>query len=152
MKTLVIDAEEAIKQSICGIFADTGACDGANDGNMGLELIKQAFEISQPYALIILDIVLPEIDGHTIIKQIRQWEIDRGIDTLNEAKILVVSRRRDEPTILRAFRNGATGWISKPVAMEEIVHKLNNLKCTYTEDLAKMGPMTHPPLRTRSSA
>ena len=147
MKTLVIDAEEAIKQSICGIFVENGVCDGAGDGLMGLELLKQAFSINQPYRVVVLDIVLPKVDGHTIIKKIRQWELEKGIDPLNEATILVVSRRRDEPTILKAFRNGATGWISKPVAIEEIVNKLNNLNCGLSKDLADLGSMEHPPLK-----
>ena len=129
MKTLVIDAEEALKESICNIFATKGACDSANDGNMGLELIKQAFNLNSPYELIILDIVLPEVDGHTIIKKIRAWELAGNIDPLMEAKIVVMSRRRDEPTILQAFRNGATGWINKPASAEDVMLKLNNLNC-----------------------
>ena len=145
MKTLVIDAEEAIKQSICGVFANNGTCDGATDGQMGLDLLKQAFKLKQPYTLVILDIVLPEVDGHTIIKRIREWELEQGVDPLNESKILVVSRRRDEPTILKAFRNGATGWISKPVAVEEIIHKLNNLRCV-SKDLEDLGSIPYPPI------
>ena len=145
MKTLVIDAEEAIREGLAGIFGNNGVCDTAENGQIGLDLVQKSFELNMPYALVMLDIVLPEIDGGTIIKRIRANELKYGVDTLNEARILVVSHRKDEPTILNAFRNGASGWISKPVDMEHILNKIKNLTSGH---LADLGSIHHPPVLT----
>ena len=127
MRTLIIDDEQPLRSALYKVFSSLGVCDQAEDGAQGLMLIKMALE-KEPYDLIVLDIVLPELSGQRIIKKLRELEAKAGIDPLKEAKVVVVSGRQDEPTLLQAFRNGATGWVNKPINPAKLLNNLKNLK------------------------
>jgi len=127
MKTLVIDTDRAIMDAVSAIFCKKGGCDWAEDGEKGLDMIKSAFKQGQPYDLIVLEIVLPEVSGYTIIKEVRNLELNMNISPIDEVKIIVLTYRSDEPTLLQAFRNGATGWVSKPIDPTALEAKINKL-------------------------
>lgn len=118
MKTLIIDDTCA---PLAVTFEKWGLCDVATTGMEGLSYIINSYKIKCLYSLIILDIVLPELSGFDIIKQIRSLEVQYNIKPIEEAKIVVVTSRTDEPSILEAFRNGATGWINKPIEVNKLI-------------------------------
>lgn len=124
IKTLIIDDE--IQGYTC-IKSMLGVCDIVESGLIGVEYAETALKIKSYYNLILLDVVIPDLDGIEVIRKIRDLEKSYNIKSSSEAKIVVVSSRRDEPTILEAFRNGATGWIDKPVATDLFLTKLKNL-------------------------
>lgn len=124
IKTLIIDDE--IQGYTC-IKSMLGVCDIVESGLIGVEYAETALKIKSYYNLILLDVVIPDLDGIEVIRKIRDLEKSYNIKSSSEAKIVVVSSRRDEPTILEAFRNGATGWIDKPVATDLFLIKLKNL-------------------------
>lgn len=124
LKTLIIDDE--IQGYAC-IKSMLGVCDIVESGLIGVEYAETALKIKSYYNLILLDVVIPDLDGIEVIRKIRDLEKSYNIKSSSEAKIVVVSSRRDEPTILEAFRNGATGWIDKPVATDLFLIKLKNL-------------------------
>jgi two-component system, chemotaxis family, chemotaxis protein CheY len=124
IKTLIIDDE--IQEYTC-IKSMLGVCDIVESGLIGVEYAETALKIKSYYNLILLDVVIPDLDGIEVIRKIRDLEKSYNIKSSSEAKIVVVSSRRDEPTILEAFRNGATGWIDKPVATDLFLIKLKNL-------------------------
>lgn len=124
LKTLIIDDE--IQGYTC-IKSMLGVCDIVESGLIGVEYAETALKIKSYYNLILLDVVIPDLDGIEVIRKIRDLEKSYNIKSSSEAKIVVVSSRRDEPTILEAFRNGATGWIDKPVATDLFLIKLKNL-------------------------
>jgi two-component system, chemotaxis family, chemotaxis protein CheY len=124
IKTLIIDDE--IQGYTC-IKSMLGVCDIVESGLIGVEYAETALKIKSYYNLILLDVVIPDLDGIEVIRKIRDLEKSYNIKSSSEAKVVVVSSRRDEPTILEAFRNGATGGIDKPVATDLFLIKLKNL-------------------------
>ena len=82
----------------------------ANDGQLGLE---KALE--EDYNLIILDLMLPGIDGFEICKKIREEK---------NTPILVVSAKKDDIDKIRGFGLGADDYITKPFSPSELVARV----------------------------
>jgi two-component system, OmpR family, response regulator len=80
----------------------------------GLEGLSKA--LSEPYDLILLDLLLPRVDGLTVLRELTQ--------RLPEMPVVVVSARSDLATKLRGFKLGACDYVAKPFAMDELVARM----------------------------
>jgi two-component system, OmpR family, response regulator len=81
------------------------------NGNLALEGFS-----SGSYDLCILDIMMPEIDGLTLAKEIR----------LNhpEMPIIFLTAKNQKEDIIEGFKSGADDYISKPFSMEELLYRI----------------------------
>lgn len=68
--------------------------------------------------LLVLDLGLPDIDGQTVIRRVREWS---GVP------ILVLSVRDDEAGKVEALENGANDYVTKPFGIAELVARLRVL-------------------------
>jgi DNA-binding response OmpR family regulator len=87
---------------------DTFLC--AN-GSLALE----AFSSGQ-YSLCILDIMMPEMDGLTLAKEIRL--------TNQDIPIIFLTARNQKEDVLEGFKSGADDYITKPFSMEELLYRI----------------------------
>ena len=69
------------------------------------------------YDLIILDIMLPKLNGIEILKRIREEKID--------AKIIMLTAKSELDDKLLGFSNGANDYLTKPFHMDELVARIN---------------------------
>lgn len=76
----------------------------------------QCFE-QQPFDLCILDVMMPQCDGFTLARQIRQ--VDANIP------VLFLSARADKDDRLQGLRLGADDYLTKPFSIEELILKIN---------------------------
>jgi CheY-like chemotaxis protein len=83
----------------------------------GLEGVKLA--ISSTFDLIIMDLMMPAASGDSAVRFMR------GTPGLENVPILVVSAHHDIARI--AQQTGATAWISKPVRIDELCKKIDDL-------------------------
>ena len=96
--------------------------DLARDGKQALEKFNQ-----DTYHFVILDVMMPEIDGFTVAKEIRQ--IDAKIP------ILFLTAKSMKEDKLEGFAIGADDYLTKPFSMEELVARIEAiLKRTNTDD------------------
>ena len=104
--------------------------DIAIDGEDGLDNA-----LSDIYDLIILDIMLPKINGIDILKEIR----DNDIDT----KVIMLTAKTTLDDKLIGFENGANDYITKPFHMEELIARVNvqlrNNEKNINKDILKFG-------------
>jgi len=105
------------------------------DGGKGL-----ALGLSGEYDLIILDLMLPRIDGFEICKQIRS-KLD--------LPILVVSARQEDFYKITSLGFGADDYITKPFSPGELVARVNAHLARY-ERLSKKGEIKHEMLQIRN--
>jgi two-component system chemotaxis response regulator CheY len=81
-----------------------------------------------PNDVILLDIMMPDMDGHQTLMEIRQLEKEFNLDPSRAAKVIMVTALGDADNIMQSFRNGANGFIIKPVR-DDILDK----------EMAKLG-------------
>lgn len=72
--------------------------------------------------LILLDIRLPKVDGHEVLRRIKTDEALRSIPVV----MMTTSEREDE--ISRSYNAGANSFVSKPVRFADFVEKVRNVK------------------------
>jgi DNA-binding response OmpR family regulator len=109
---LVVEDEPRIRAFLGRAFEAEGfMVDGAADG---LEGLRRALEV--PYDLVVLDLLLPRVDGLTVLR-----ELSRRCPAV---PVVVVSARSDLATKLRGFELGARDYVAKPFACDELVARV----------------------------
>jgi DNA-binding response OmpR family regulator len=86
----------------------------AENGRNGLQ-----FALNQPWDLIILDIMLPEINGLEVLRRLRQANC--------QAPVILLSARDSVPERVSGLDLGANDYITKPFAIEELLARIRNL-------------------------
>ena len=108
-KLLIIEDEEPILQGLIDVFIFHGYdVDSAMDGREGLQKALTA-----NYALILLDVMLPSIDGFTICNRIRQGDL--------EQPIIMLTAKSAEEDIINGLSLGADDYIAKPFSLRELL-------------------------------
>ena len=92
----------------------------ANTGAAGLEI---AIKEESAFTLIILDIMLPDIDGFQILKKIR---------CANNIPVLMLTAKDDEEDKAFGLRLGADDYLTKPFGINELMARVNSLIRRYT--------------------
>ncbi len=106
--------------------AEGFAVDVASSGKLALNKIK-----TSPPDLVLLDVMMPEMDGYEVTQHIRQD------DEIPAIPILLITAY-DEATALQALELGANDFIRKPIDFEELLTRIRrflrleqSIECTY---------------------
>ncbi|MDO8476669.1 MAG: response regulator [Candidatus Rokubacteria bacterium] len=97
------------------------------DGEEALDFLYRRGRYADPTTaprpeLILLDIRLPKVDGHEVLRRIKTDEALRAIPVV----MLTTSEREDE--ICQSYQAGANSFVSKPVRFADFVEKVRSLK------------------------
>jgi DNA-binding response OmpR family regulator len=112
MRILVIDDETRILEFLrLGLEAEGFVVDAAGDGAVGLRLALEG-----SYELVVLDLLLPRVDGLHVLAELRRARAD--------LPVLILSARSDLPTRLRGFDLGANDYLAKPFSFDELVARV----------------------------
>ncbi|MCB1616882.1 MAG: response regulator transcription factor [Pseudomonadales bacterium] len=109
MRLLLIEDQPEILNNLVDYFEMKGhTVDCAKDGISGLHLA-----VTQPFDLIILDIMLPGMDGYKVCKRLRE---DARIDT----PIIMLTARDDIDDRVHGLQSGADDYLVKPFSLSEL--------------------------------
>jgi len=115
MRILVVEDEHRIGNSIkLGLEQERYAVDLAHDGEIGLDLAS-----SEEYDAIILDLMLPKLDGLEICRQLRKNNV--------HTPILMLTARSELRDKVKGLDSGADDYLGKPFAFEELLARLRAL-------------------------
>lgn len=133
MKILVVEDEHKIANSIKkGLEQETYAVDVAFDGETGFDLAS-----SEHYDIILLDRLLPGIDGIEICRKLRE----QG----NHVPILMLTAKGQISERVEGLDSGADDYLSKPFAFEELLARIRALTRRPKETISnqlQVGPLT----------
>lgn len=124
MKTLIVEDDFTSRVVLHGLLAQYGECHIAVNGQEAVEACATALTIGRYYDLICLDIMMPEMDGQTALKQIRAGEERMGILSNRGAKIVMTTALDDARNIMDAFQGLCDGYLVKPIDGEKLVRWL----------------------------
>lgn len=128
MRALVVDDIEFNQMLLVNFLKGIAGCDTARTGKEAIDLFRTALQENRPYALIFMDIMMPEMDGPETLKNIRQLEKDFNVQPGNEAKAIMVTVLSDVKNVTRSYFHGlADAYLTKPVTKEKIISTLKNL-------------------------
>ncbi len=128
MKALVVEDDFISRTMLQEILAPYGTCHVAANGHECMAAFQQALGRGEPYDLICLDIMMPEMDGQTALKELRQMEQTSGIGGSNLAKVIMVTALSDAKNIMHSFMKGTCqAYLTKPVNADELIEKCREL-------------------------
>jgi two-component system, OmpR family, response regulator len=117
MKILLVEDEEKLASALTkGLEHEGYAVDSIADGKKALTRISLH---RNDYDLIILDLMLPSMDGHEICKQVRAWNIT--------IPILVLTARAETDTKVELLLSGADDYLVKPFSFAELTARVRAL-------------------------
>ena len=115
MRLLLIEDSEKLQFYLCDGLRKVGyEIDVVGEGKQGLWFAK-----NNEYDVIILDIMLPGIDGLSILSELRIARIDTAV--------LILTAREGVPDRVKGLRLGADDYLTKPFAFDELVARLQAL-------------------------
>ena len=116
-RILLVEDDESIQSLIKNYFTkkekDAFEMDIASDGEIGLE---KAYE--NQYDLLLLDVMLPEVDGFAICREIRKE---------SDVPIIFITARANETDILNGYAIGCDDYVVKPFPLPVLYQKANAL-------------------------
>jgi two-component system response regulator RegX3 len=114
-RILVVEDEPAIRMGLCDVLAYHGYDPvGVDNGSDGLRE-----GLTGGYDLLLLDVMLPGVDGLTICEQVRKRHPRQGI--------LMLTARGSEGDVLEGFRRGADDYVPKPFSVAQVVARVEAL-------------------------
>ena len=115
MRILLVEDEDKVARFIrIGLKAERFAVDCARDGRLGLQLAT-----INPYDLLIVDLMLPELSGTDLIRSVRRKNAD--------VPIMVLTARDAVADKITNFESGADDYMTKPFAFAELLIRVKAL-------------------------
>ena len=129
MHILVVDDEELIRAVVCEYAQNEGyRCDEAENG---IDAIKKVE--TNNYDCIIMDIMMPNMDGLTAIKEIK---------AINNIPVICLSARNEEFDKLQGFELGIDDYVTKPFSPKELIARIKAVTKRNNGDLITVGDIT----------
>jgi two-component system response regulator RegX3 len=108
-RILVVEDDTALLRGLLDVLVFNGyEVKGVEDGGVGRRV-----GIDEPFDLILLDVMLPTMDGFSICKEIRKEKPTQGI--------IIITAKGAEDDIVTGFRAGADDYITKPFSLREVM-------------------------------
>ncbi len=113
-KVLIVEDDDLMREVLTDYFSDANyEVDEATDGLTAIDKIEY-----KDYDLIILDVMLPELDGFSICRRIRKTK---------DTPIIMTTARSDEDDKLIGYELGADDYVTKPFSPRVLLAKANSL-------------------------
>lgn len=137
MKILVVDDEELIRNVIKEyLVVEAYEVDEASDGMSAIEMVK-----NNDYDLIVMDIMMPKMDGYQACKEIKK---------IKDIPFIMLSARSEEYDKLIGFDLGVDDYVTKPFSPKELVARIKAIlkrnsgtNNTYTFDGLTINDLAH---------
>ena len=116
MRVLVVEDERRLAENIAKSWRESGgyAVDVATDGEDGLFMAE-----SNPYDVILLDLMLPHIDGFQLLQRFR--------GSGHRAPVLVLTAREEKESVVALLNAGADDYLTKPFDLGELLARTKAL-------------------------
>ncbi|HOZ49565.1 MAG TPA: response regulator [Candidatus Hydrogenedentes bacterium] len=127
MKALIAEDDATSQALLSAYLTPYAQCDVAKDGKEALELFHWALEQGKAYDLVCLDIMMPELDGHAVLKEIRTLEASRGIAGDHATRVIMTTALGASRELFKAFNERCEAYLVKPIDKERFVRELVRL-------------------------
>ena len=127
MKTLIAEDDFTSRLLLQELLKGFGPCHIAANGTEAVKATWAALEAGEPYDLICLDIMMPEMDGRAALAEIRQQEESLQIPSSKGSKIVMTTALDDCKNVFAAFYQLCDGYLFKPIEKAKFLQELHTL-------------------------
>lgn len=116
VRVLVVEDHEIGLELTCMMVKRLGVrADGATDGHHALQMIVEASEVGEAYSLVLMDFMMPVVDGIEATRRLRRTGI-----TADELPVIALTACAEPREIGRFTAAGGQGYLSKPLSIEKL--------------------------------
>jgi two-component system, chemotaxis family, chemotaxis protein CheY len=127
MRILIVEDDATSRLLLKKMLDAYGSCDVVVNGKEAVEAFGRASKEGSRYALVCLDIMMPEMDGQATLKVLREMEQAAGLRPSQSAKIVMTTALRDLENVTTAYRELCDGYLVKPILRDKLVALLDEL-------------------------
>lgn len=127
MKILIVEDDSTSQFILSKILGQYGECRPVNDGREAISAFAEALDQGEPFDLICLDLMMPVMNGHQTLAEIRSFEDTKGRIDSDRVKVIIISALCDEENIFKAYRGECEAYLVKPIEHKKIAEALHSL-------------------------
>lgn len=132
MKILIAEDDFASRKFMLRFLTKYAEVDVTVDGQEAVSAFELALEDGEPYDLVCLDVMMPNMDGMEALETIRHMEENCGLSEENRTRVIMTTALNEVNQVDKAFHLGCEGYAVKPIDTEKFLLIMN-----------KMGLMVH---------
>lgn len=126
MKTLIVDDEVTSQLILQKLLMGYGETQVVATGKAAVDAVADALMLNEPFDLICLDIMMPDVDGQRVLQEIRALEFVEDIHGQQAVKVIMVTSLSDKKNIMQAFKSQCEAYMVKPVNGNKLREHLEN--------------------------
>lgn len=127
-KCLIVDDDELGREIIAHYLQEVPVVDTAAGGRDAVEKFQAALTSGDPYELILLDIVMPEMDGIAAGKEIRKLEKEQALPADKQVKIVMLTALNTPQDVMQSMMSvQSSAYLVKPVEPEKVRKTVSQL-------------------------
>lgn len=130
IKSLVVDDDKLCASTFKLELSKYGECDIVNDGIAAIKAYEESINSGNPYKLMLLDIIMPNLDGGQVLKQIREIEEQKKINDIDKLRIIITTAYDDwynRSIIISNLNPIYESFFIKAPDLHELVDKIQDL-------------------------
>ena len=128
MKTLIVEDDFTSRLLLQEILKRYGTVHIAVNGKEAVRAVGTAMADEEPYDLVCLDIMMPEMNGFEALHQIRSIEATRGIVPSQGVRIIMTTALDQVKNIVQAFDGLCDAYLFKPVDKIRLLEQLHEFR------------------------
>lgn len=127
MRILIAEDNLTNRRLMLKYLESLGKCDTVEDGEKAVESVRQSLEQGRPYELICMDVMMPNMDGHEAVVEIRRLEQEMHLAEKDRVKVIMTTAVDSARSFKIAETAGANGYLIKPVRKLQLYDELEKL-------------------------
>jgi two-component system chemotaxis response regulator CheY len=127
IRILILEDDPVSGKLLKHYLESYGDCDLVTDGRKAVDYFQKATQTGDGYQLVFVDLMVPEMDGHDVVRMIRETEQKEKITSENRAKVIVTTSLSDAENIIESFKAACDSYLIKPIRKAKLLSEIKSL-------------------------
>jgi two-component system chemotaxis response regulator CheY len=130
IKILVVEDEFISRTLLMEMLSPFGDCEAVTNGREAVDVLEKSYSSpANRYDLVCLDIMMPKMNGHEVLREMRRIETAHGVYGAGATKVLMVTALDDAENIMQALVEGrCQAYLTKPISRARLEEQLRHLR------------------------
>ena len=125
-RILLVDDDFASRLVLQAFLSRYGECHIAANGAEAVAAFRAASDRGEPYNLVCMDVLMPELNGRDAVGQIRAYEEAQGIFSSSGAKIVMITQINCIKEVSRCFKQLCDVYLNKPIDFQVLLNYMRH--------------------------
>lgn len=127
MKILIAEDDPGSQLVLQRMLSPFGEVQVTKNGREALEAFITGMNQRKPFQLICLDIMMPGLDGLSVLRRIRGIEKGEDVSPDKRVRIIMTTALRDKENVMAAIQGQCDGYIVKPLDQQQVLGRMREL-------------------------